>query len=523
VTATDEPAHPFTRALIDAHAATLDASNAAATERLVGLFERFESDMAPALAPILAHVVDHPDTPEPIRDLLRLVSSPEHFGESVLIGIALGSVLSPVLGAATAPFIQAIANTVWPEHSNVPLSPQELAAAVLKGVLTEPQAANLAALSGVNAANFHNLYEIAGNAPGIMEALSLLRRGDIDEHEFERIVHYSNIRSDFLADLLKLQYLPPGIGEVIAGRLKGHLTEAEYVSKLNDVGIREDNAEWLRLTAGRPIGIEQALHLWNRGYYTEADVDETVRQSDMNDHWLDAVKQLRVYVPPVRSIMPQLRSGSIDDAKATALFKENGVRDEDIPGYLAEAHHARTQTAKEITQAQVLRMYRAQFIDRPAALAKLETLRYDTATANLLLDFTDEARAEALMDATARKVGTRYVAHKMTKTDASNALNAAGVPALAQHQLFQFWDIERDANVLLPSPAAVLGAFRRGDIDAASAHERLVGSGVQVDDMHIFVADAFAPTKPNPEAVHAVVNNVAGYFVPGSDKLQGGT
>src|SRR5262249_34417365 len=152
---------------------------AAKHDHVVGILERFEQDLAPMVAPMAESLRDNDALPDHVRDLFGLLAQPEHFGESILIGIALGSILSPVIQPALEPEVQGLANIVWPKNPSKPITPPEAAAAVLKGVLTEAEAQPLARLSGVNSENFHTLVEIAGNAPGIAEGLLLLRRGQI--------------------------------------------------------------------------------------------------------------------------------------------------------------------------------------------------------------------------------------------------------------------------------------------------------------------------------------------------------
>lgn len=489
----------------DRISAKLDARK---MDHLATVLERFETELGPRLVPFLAEHLDNPNLPDSVRDLLGAIVGPEHFTESLLIGIAVGAVIAPVLGAITAPTGQDIANEVWSHNPVVPLTPDLLAAAVIKGVLSEAQAAGIALHSGINSTAFHTMTMTAGQSIGTAEALLLLRRKQIDRTEFERIIRYSNVRNDFIDDILKLTYAPPPAGEVISGSLKGHLPPAEAQQKLGEAGIDPANFQWMHDTAGRPPGIEQMLHLWNRRKVVESDIDAAVRQSDINDHYLAAVKELRWYVPPVRSIMPMLRSGAIDDARATELFTEQGVRPEDIPGYLKEAHHTKGGTAKELTGSQVVRMYSDRFMDRGTASSRLALAGYPADEITLLLDFADHARTEKLTNALIAKVGTLYVAHKLTKSEASTALNADAVPAAQQADLFHVWDLERTAAVHKPTTAQVVGAYRRTEITAADCKARLLALGVQPGDLGIIVADGWPPTKEAEAkaAALAVVN-----------------
>lgn len=475
---------------------------------IVDLLDTFEADVAPKLRPFVDDLLESPDIPEHVKELVRSVAGPEHFSESIIIGIAVGAILSPVLGAATQPIVQAIANTTWPQQPNLPLSPDLLAAAVIKGVLTESQAAGTAAVSGISASAFHTMTLTAGQSIGTEEALLLLRRGQIDQAEFERIIRYSNVRNDFIPDVLALKYSPPPAGEVISGALKAHLSDADAAKKLGEAGIDPANYAWMKATAGRPPGVESVVQLWNRGEATEADVDRTIAQSDVNPDFAALVKATRWYHVPPRSIVPMLRSGGIDEARARVLLTQHGVRAEDQDAFIAEAKHTTSSTAKELTTSQIVAMYRDRFITRAVANTRLTALHYPADQITLLLDYADDLRTVKLTNALISQIGSLYVAHKLTKTNAVTALSGADVPSAVQTDLFQVWDLERAAKVHHPTVAQTVGAFRRKEITAADCKARLTALGVQDSDLGVIVADGWPPTKPDEAkaAATAVIN-----------------
>lgn len=485
---------------------------------VTGLLETFERDIAPLVAPIAQSLLDDESTPAELRPMLETLTGPTHFSESIIIGIALGSILSPVLAAAIAPQVQGVENTAWPKSPNRPLPPELLAASVLKNVLTEDQAKGTAAVSGIDNGAFHTMVETAGQSIGVAEALLLLRRGQITDAQFTQVLQYSNVNKAFYDMARALRYAPPSVGEVITGALKGHLTAADAQARLAVAGVDPSNYAWLLASAGRPPGVEMVIQLWNRQLATEADVDRTIRQSDINPDFADLVKATRWYQIPPRSIVPMLRAGGITEARARTLLSEHGVRTEDQDAFIAEAKHTTTSTAKELTQAQITRMYGDRFLTRAAANARLVTIGYPADQITLLLDYADTARTEKLTNALITKVGTLYVGHKLTKADATTPLTNAGIPTAAQHDLFAVWDIERTANLHVPTPAGVIGAMRRGIITPAATHRRLNALGISDDDIAIFVGDGWPPTAPQDAhaAVTAVLSDSTAPFVSGA-------
>jgi hypothetical protein len=465
------------------------------TDQLATVLERFETELAPHLGPLLAGIVDNPEIPAPIRDLVGALVQPEHFTQSILLGIALGSVISPVLQAATAPFIQVLANQTWPTLPTVPLTPDLLAAAVIKGVLTEAEAAGMARVTGVDSGPFSTMVATAGQAIGIEEALLLWRRGDIDELELERVVHYSNVRSDFLPDIKMLKYMPPGVGEVVAGVLKGHLDPDVGRIKAGNAGLAPVDFDWLVQTSGRPYGTMEALQLWNRGVIDQARVLEVIRQSDVNNAFANDILALRVYLPPPRSIVPMLRSGAITQARALQLLEMHGLQAQDAQAFVTEATTTKATAGKSLTQAQVVAMYEAGFLTRGDATSRLQLSGHPADEITLLLDYADQSRANKLRNALIAKVGSLYTAYKIDRSTATNALNGDTVPSQTQADLFKVWDLERTATVHHPTPAQVVGAYRRGEISALDCKTRLTNLGVQPADLGIIVADGYPPTK----------------------------
>jgi hypothetical protein len=491
------------------HRATVAAQphvQAAHDERITSFLEGLEQRVAPMLAPILQQALDDPTTDPAIRELFATVAEPTHKFDSSLIGIGLTAILYPFLQAALAPHVTSLAQQAWNRDPSQVLSPAELALSQIKGTYDHTTAVREAADNGINATRFQVMVDNTGEPPGLAELLLLYRRGQITLARLVHGVRQSRVRDEWQPEILDLQYAPPPAGEVVAGRVKEHLTDAQYHTKLAHAGIDPAEGEWMRQAAGRPYGIEQGLHLLNRGEIDESRFRQVVAQSDVNTDFLADILKLRVYLPPVRSVMAMLRAGAITDAQATTLFTENGVRASDITGYLAEAHHGKTTAVRTLTEAQVVRLYSAKLLDHATATARLTALGLDGPTITLLLDYADNTRHERYVNAVITRVHTRYVAHKLTDTEATNALNADKVPAAAITDLLALWRVERGANVVVPSSSQVVGAYRRQEITAAETKRRLLALGVQQSDLAIIVADGFPPTKPNPTAVAAVVN-----------------
>lgn len=492
------------------HDKIADKVNAQKFAHVENVLETFERDLAPHIAPLLATIIADPQTPEPIRGLLQEIAEPQHLTASLGVGIAVGAIIAPILGSATAPFVQGISNTAWFDNPQIPLSPSILAESVIKGVVPIAAGTIEAMKSGIDAGNFNTMVLAAGNAIGVGEALSLWNRGLIDQAEVIKVLKYSNVNPAFYDDALKLRYAPPGAGTVIEGAVKSHLSDAEARTKLGEAGVNPDNYQWLKDSAGRPPGVQGVLELWNRKLVSEADVNQVIAQSDINPNYTDMVKLLRLYFPPPRSIVPLFKSGAYTEAQARERLADHGLQQSDIDAFIheAQATHTNASGIKEASAAQVTRSYQEQLLSAAEATAKLTALKYTPDAIALLLDLADNARLEATRNAAITAIRSKYVAHKITRAVAQSDLATLKLPPASVGQLLPIWDLERSANVHTLTPAQIMKAYRMGAIPEHDAHVRLNQAGVTDDDISIVVVDAYT-LKEAEEAMNAAISILA--------------
>lgn len=210
-------------------------------------------------------------------------------------GYAIGSAVHPTL----RPLTQEVVNETWQLHPNVPLTPEQAAAAVERGEMSYADAADEGKRSGLNADRFRIVERLAGLAPSTEQLLSLRRRGAINDDRLHKGLIQGNVRSEWSDALMKLSEQLLSSGELANMVVQGVLTEPAASELAGLVGIAPDNFHRLVQVAGSPIGGHEALDLWNRGDIAETDVDRALRQSHLKPEWITPFKALRRYLPSV--------------------------------------------------------------------------------------------------------------------------------------------------------------------------------------------------------------------------------
>jgi hypothetical protein len=509
VNANPSPLHDtIARAFVSARAAMMPHERKASDARLVEWFDGIENTLTAISGPLIQPMLDHPDVPAEVKALVAPGANPQQANELSVILLIVSALIFPLVQGFLEPAAEAARQAGWsiPGNDIVPLSPAELALAVLKNTIEPGLLAHDLTVQGITAKRFATLTANVGNPPGIAELLLLYRRDNLGDVLLEKGVRESRLRDEWLPWIKLLRYAPPTAGEVIAGRIKGHLTDTEYTQKLSVAGIDPAEKDWLLATAGRPLGLMEMLTLQNRGHATAQDIADTVHQSDINDHWLQFADLLRVHYPPLFQVLRAVTAGHMTPDRAKVILGYEGYEAQDIDALVNSAQGGTASKAKELTESQTVRMYGARYITNADATARLTKLGYSATDIADLLGYADAARHEQYLNAVVARVHTRYVAYKMSAADAQTTLLADGIPAAAITDYLHLWNLERGANTHTLTPAAIVGAYRRQQITPLETKQRLTDAGVVASDLAIVVADGFPPTKPNPTAVAAVVN-----------------
>jgi len=398
-----------------------------------------------------------------------------------LLGLALGGGQA----AATAELEQLRQDSFVAEGMVTPLTAADAAAGVVKGHLTPGDGAGEAALNGVSSARFEKMTEITGNPPGPETLLEMLRRGFIDEGRVVEGIKQGLIKNEWAASLLALRdaLIPPAT--LVEAAVEGHISQAVMAESLAEWGLGAVASRVMFETAGQPPGVMEMLGLLNRKVIGEATVDAAIRESHYKDKYLDAVKQLRFYIPPVRSINTLLVHGAITAARAAELYADRGMRPDDIAAYIASASHAKTASHKMLAVSTVQELFEARAIPHDEAVTFLEALGYDDAEAAFVLEVADLRRVKRLHDQAIGIIRTRYVGRKIGNAQAAASLDTLAVPTDERSQLLAIWALERDASPRLLTEAQLATAFRHGLIARADFVRRVRAIGYDEEDANL--------------------------------------
>jgi hypothetical protein len=132
--------------------------------------------------------------------------------------------------------------------------------------------------------------------------------------------------------------------------------------------------------------------------------------------------------------------------------------------------------------------YQAGILDRATATARLVELGETPATAAAQLSLADYRVVRSSLTAAMTKTRTLYVGWRIDRQQASNELDALGIPATARDRALTIWDAERELNRPDLTPAQIVKAAKKGVLTAAEGLARLLERGYLDADARILLA-----------------------------------
>lgn len=422
------------------------------------------------------------------------------FGEgSAARQLLVWQVLAQAIGAILAPELELLTregNKVLPAS---PLTPAELADMVVRNILPHAAAASYATESGTSTDDFARMVQSAGSPPSPQELIAALRRGVIehdgtgpDSTSFVQGIAEGRTYNKWRPVYEALADVPIGVADAVDAVVEGQISfdEGAHIAFLN--GVSADNFKILYDTRGNPPAPGELLTLWKRGIIplngTGPDVisvEQGISEGATKNKWFKALTELAAYIIPPRSVVTMVRDGAMSDDDALVELAKSGLDAKQAAAYVAEGHHQKTATTRQLTVSTIVALYQDRLVDKAAAVQMLEAIRYSAEDAAFELDIADFKALEAKVRQAISKVHSLYVAHHITSEVASQTLSGLNVPQAGVNEMLEIWGLERDANVQQLTAGEIADAVYYQIIDLTTGVQRLVDLGWTQQDAQI--------------------------------------
>lgn len=423
-------------------------------------------------------------------------------GNAAAEQLFIWGVLSAFVASLLAPFLRAAEQFANESGPNALPSAELLADMVLRGHIDPGTAQDAAKRNGVNAEWFDRMVRNSGSPPAPGELAEALRRGIIPASSGSDTTpgYIEGIRQSRLqdqwADVIKAldTNLPTPEAAVIA-LVRSMLSDPQARDLYNKFGGDPQYFDLLFNNSGEGPTPVEAGTMANRGIIPwdgygpgVTSFQQAVSESRFRNKWQEPFRALAVYRPPPRTITAMFREGSITQEQATQLLLEYGVSAALVPTYLTPGKSSLTSRAHEITEAEIVRLYREQGLDRGAALNLLQAHGYSSADIEYILHSADLQTELEQANASIAIVRHLYTAGKIERNEASSILDQNHVLASHRDYLLVLWDKQRQLGTRTLTAKQITDAAASGIFTIAQAQLRLMGAGYTLDDANVLLA-----------------------------------
>ena len=424
-------------------------------------------------------------------------------------------------GADAVSYTQAIAESrlhnKWGETlyelTRALLSPPDAAEAVVRGFLARADGESVAALSGVDKQQFAVMVDLAGDAPGPEQLAEALRRGAIprDSGSPDRPGFIQGIREGRLADrwapmIEQLAQIWPTPVNALDALLKGQVTADEGKKLYERLGGAPEFFQVLFDTQGEAPSPLELIAMANRRYIPwdglgaeTVSYEQGFKEGRWRNKWEPVYKQFAEYLPPESTVITLLAHNVLTNEQAAPLLAKQGMSDELIKAYLAEAHTEALTDYRGATISVVTDAYYAQLITRDDAKAIIEAMHVTPEAADLYLGYTDIKRSFAAIGNAVSRVRSLYAARKITASTAKESLLKLEIPAKSVTDIMESWALENSISVKTLTATQIIDAWAEKVIDNNEAMIELENIGYTPFDAWVLMstkAKAPQPDKP---------------------------
>ena len=409
-----------------------------------------------------------------------------------LVGLAFGGGQ-----AAAAPILANLQQDAFKVQPSRALTVDQLAAAVVKNQIDRGQATEEATLNGYNQSRFDAIVNTTGNPPGPQDLLAMFRRGIIDSGSLVQGLRESYLRNEWVEFVIGLAFDPLSSEEAVSAAVQNHLSYEAAQHAAGIAGTSSDAFDIMYQNAGNPPGPQETLTMLNRGIIDEPTAVQALAESRLKDKYIPQMLALARRRIPLRSITQLLNAGAITDADALADLRALGYSDADAQAIVAGHSTTKHATQKELSVSAVRELYTGKLIDGGEAAFDLQAIGYTAGAATQLVALWGTTDDRKLRAAAVGRVRSAYDARRITKAEASNQLDALGVPPTLRDEQLTIWTIEQGDVTRELTPADIAAAGRDGIFTVAEVLARLTAMGYSDADALVFAQVHKAAPLPN--------------------------
>ena len=551
-------ARVVTDALLGAHPVMAKLNEDLREKYRATFLDGLEEHTAKLVNPILKSVDGVTTIPDELKPLLAELGLPQEQFTGIISQFFIFGVMFNVAGAMLSPFVQQIQNDVWTAHPDRPISPPDIATAVVRGIgygdtagETVPQwAYDEAAKSGFNSDVFGTMVGVTGMAPALQLLFEMVRRdiipeGTVDDGSISLVtgIKQSDVKDEWIAYVSKLRYVQPSPVDMVRAAVQDQWDDAPVgydftrqkawaqtlgLEPANYVGGNPDWFNILLNIEGRPPGPQEMGVAANRGLIdwsgrgvAAITFEQAISESDIKNKWEPVLRELAVHWPAAGEVRTLLMHGGINETQAIAYWQALGVPTELLNAYLYISQVEQVTQDRALAKGDILMLLQENAITDADATTMLQQIGYGGDNAAFLISMAHFRYELEAFRTSVRTVSTAYIDGSITAAQAEAGFKGLGMPQTQIDSLVATLTNQRAVRVTLPTAAQIASAVFYKVLDQASAQTALENMGYSAFNAWLVLSVRMHGPLPNPPGNYTPPNAITNSIVNVPDVVSG--
>lgn len=356
------------------------------------------------------------------------------------------------LQSKVAPNILKAQYESWSNQPLKELDLPELVSLYRRGLIVESDYVTRGKKHGYDLLPLRELIAATNTIPDLSILFELKRRGFISETEFDTKTSNLGYSDSDIAEIKPLEFLQPSVQdlitflvrEVFSPEIRNKLQlDLEYpteaTAEFKKLGVSEENSKNYWASHWRLPSVTLAFEMFHRTLIDKDTLEFILRASDILPSLREPIINA-AYKPLTRVDVRRMHDfGVINREQTLKAYSDLGYSpaNAELMVKWTEAYNEDVEIAKDseearqLTQSQVLRLYRKGFYDRTKTLAHLSLLGYSDEIANVLVLSQELEQQEEEQENIENAVTKQYEDGDITYDDAVGIIASTGIEGSA--------------------------------------------------------------------------------------------
>ena len=503
------------RAIIATHKALIASKHKLAMLVFRAISDEISEEVDHTIGPFFRAMAESPDAHDSVNNLLKFMAY-DHGQLKALAGSSLVSQsllwpISQILNNVLGPVVYtAVAN-----DPRTILDPGTMAQLAATGRFDMQEA-----LHNIRKQGFDNpfgvpLIDASMTYPDVSTSFDLLRRGEIDAHQFDSWALKNGIQAGVSEQIRKLATQPVSPADAALGLLRGNIARPDALKIASDWGLTSDSFDLLLNNTGEPPGLEQLLEAYRRDFIDEKTLKKGILQSRVRDEWIPLLEKLRYEPMSTADAVNAVVQNHLTEGDADTIAQQNGLEPGAIKTLIATAGSPLSLTEMtelynrgEVTEADVKQALlesrlkpkytdtafllhtklleprtlssavAAGSITHADAIKHAMAYGYSQNDATILVDEASKRKLITLRQQTIAAVESLYEENAVSADTASQVMRSNGYDDTEIAVVMRTAEYRREARVISATMAAIRAKFLGHHIDEKTAAGYISAIGV---------------------------------------------